>query len=131
MAVSFEEKQKIIDALKKIMQQHVPPLVQKKVAKETGFELIGNVETPYGYKKEMVPGMYFSSIALQKDSVAFYFFPTYMNEAEFKKIAPLTYKHLKGKTCFHFKKSDDVNEKEIDALMKKGITHYKKQGWIK
>ena len=117
MPVTTETKQKITDALIKIMKLYAPPLLAKRNSDETGYELIGNVETHYGYKKELVPGMYFASTAQRKDAVVFYFFPTYLNETEFKKIAPNTYKHLKGKTCFHFKKSTDVNEKEISAIM--------------
>ncbi len=131
MPVTTETKEKIIASLKKIMKQYAPPLVQKKTEGAVGYELMGNVEAAYGYKKEMVPGMYFASTAMRKDSVAFYFFPTYMNEKEFLAVAPSTYKCLKGKTCFHFKKQEDVNEKELNAMMKKGITYYKKQGWIK
>ena len=131
MAVTPETKKKITDSLKKIMKQFAPPLVEKKAAGAMGYELMGNVEAAYGHKKEMVPGMYFASTTYRKDSVVFYFFPTYMNATEFKALAPNTYKTLKGKTCFHFKKEEDVNEKELSAMFKLGIQHYKKQGWIK
>lgn len=131
MPVTIETKEKIIDSLKKILKQYAPPLVQKKTEGATGYELIGNVAAAYGYKKEMVPGMYFASTMMRKDSVAFYFFPTYMNEKEFSSVAPNTYKCLKEKTCLHFKKPEEVNEKELKAMMKKGIDYYKKQGWIK
>lgn len=131
MPVTIETKEKIIDSLKKIMKQYAPPLVQKKNEGDGGLEWMGNVEAAYGYKKEMVPGMYFASTAMRKDSVVFYFFPTYMNAKEFLAVAPNTYKCLKGKTCFHFKKPEDVNEKELNVMMKKGIEYYKKQGWIK
>ncbi|TSA50424.1 MAG: hypothetical protein D4R43_02275 [Sphingobacteriales bacterium] len=131
MPVTTEIKEKIIASVKKIMKQYAPPLVQKKTEGAMGNEWIGNVEAAYGSKKELVPGMYFASTAMRKDSVVFYFFPTYMNEKEFLAVAPNTYKCLKGKTCFHFKKPEDVNEKELNAMMKKGIVYYKKQGWIK
>jgi len=131
MPVTLDTKKKIVNAVKKIMKQHAPPLIEKKSEVAIGYELIGNVATPYGYKKEMMPGMYFASIVIRKDSVVLYFFPTYLNVKEFVSIAPNTYKCLKGKTCFHFKKPEDVNEKELNAMIKKGIEYYKKQGWIK
>ncbi len=141
MPVTLETKQKIFESLKKVMRKFSPPLANKKLQAysptptegeaDSSYELIGNIETTYGSKKEIVPGMYFASTMIRKDSVVFYFFPTYLNEKEFKSIAPLTYKCLKGKTCFHFKKEADVNEKELNDMIKLGIVAYKKQGWIK
>lgn len=131
MAVTIETKEKIIDSVKKIMKQYAPPLVAKNKDGAIDCEWIGNTKAAYGHKKEMVPGMYFASTAERKDSVVFYFFPAYMNAKEYLAVAPDTFKCLKGKTCFHFKKPEDVNEKELNAMMKKGIEYYKKQGWIK
>jgi hypothetical protein len=130
MAVTEETKQTIFKRIKAAMEKSTPPLVHKK-GTGLGYELIGNTPTTYGYKKEIVPGMYFASTLIRKDSVVLYFFPCYMNEAEYKPLAPTTWKTLKGKTCFHFKKETDVNEKELEAIFKKGIAYYKKQGWIK
>ena len=93
--------------------------------------MIGNVPTPYGYKKEIVPGMYFASALIRPANVSFYFFPCYTSPGEFEKIAPNTMKCLDGKTCFHFKKEEQLVEKEIKEMFKKGIAFYKKQGWVK
>ena len=130
MPVTPETKAKIFSALKKVMEENCPPLVQKKNSKE-GIEVIGNVPTPYGYKKEIVPGMYFASALIRPGNVSFYFFPIYNAPDEFKKIAPTAMKYLDGKTCFHFKKEEQVIEKEIQSLFKKGIEYYRKQGWVK
>jgi hypothetical protein len=130
MPITTETKQAIFEKLKQILLQHCPPLVMNKNS-ELGVEVIGNTPAAYGSKKELVPGMYFSSIAFRKDSVVFYFFPTYKHENEFKPLAPNTWKCLKGETCFHFKKIEDVNEKELNALMKNGIKAFEKMGWIK
>ena len=130
MAVTATTKQKIFDQIKKVMSAHCPPLVIKKGSGQ-GFEVIGNIPAPYGYKKEIVPGMYFASTVIRKDSVAFYFFPIYGAPKEFQSLAPNTLKTLKGKTCFHFKKEEEVDEKELKAMFKKGIVFYRKQGWIK
>ena len=130
MPLTKETKQKIFEQLKSVMQKNAKPMVIAS-ASNTGILIIGNIPVPYGSKKVMIPGMHFSSASICKDSIAFHFFPTYMNEKEFKPLAPETYKTLKGKTCFHFKKETDVNEKEIQELFKKGIAFYKKMGWIK
>ena len=130
MPITGETKSKIFSLLKKIMEENSPPLVIKRSSKE-GIETIGNIPTPYGYKKEIVPGMYFASALIRKDNVSFYFFCSYMNPEDFKTIAPTVMKCLDGKSCFHFKKEEQVVEKELRAMFKKGIQFYKKQGWIK
>jgi hypothetical protein len=130
MPVTPETKSAIFSMLKKVMEEHCPPLVMKSNS-DKGIELIGNTPAPYGYKKEIIPGMYFASALIRKDNVSFYFFPIYGAPKEFEKLAPAAMKCLDGKTCFHFKKEEQAVEKEIRALMKKGIEAYKKQGWVK
>lgn len=103
------------------------------VSKDTAdtFELIGNKAVPYGSKKTIVPGMYFSSVVARKDMVSFYFFPMYYNENAFRELFPTMSKCLKGKTCFNFKKADQVIEKELVALLQKGVAAWKGQGYMK
>ena len=129
MALTAEAKASIFKKLKKSMEKFSPPMVYKKGSAHT-YELIGNKPVPYGYKKEIIPGMFFASAVVRKDSVAFYFFPCYMNPV-FKNTAPSLYKHLKGKTCFHFRKEEDVNEKELAELLRKGGGAWKKAGYMK
>ena len=129
MALSEETREKIFKLLKKNLKRVTPPMVES----ETGhhdYNLMGNKPVPYGYDKKIVPGMYFASIAHLKDSVAFHFFPCYYN-TKMQTVAPDLYKCLKGKTCFHFKKEEQVNEKELQALLKAGVIAWKKAGYMK
>ncbi len=130
MPLSPESKKNIFEKVKKSLEACTPPMVVNKGSSHA-FEIIGNKPVPYGYKKEIVPGMFFAAVVERKDSVNFYFFPTYMNPGEFKVLAPTIYKCLKGKTCFHFKKEEQVNEKELNAILKKGIQAWKKAGYMK
>jgi hypothetical protein len=130
MPITEETRKSIFNKLKKNLKKYTPPMVVKTDSDNKSFELIGNKEVPYGYDKKLIPGMYFASIAQRKDSVAFYFFPSYMNE-KLKEVAPSLYKCLKGKTCFHFKKEEQVNEKELDALLKSGVKAWEKSGYMK
>ena len=130
MPLASEIKKAIFSKIKKNLEQCTPPMVYKKGSADA-YELIGNKPVPYGYKKEIVPGMYFASTVVRANSVAFYFFPTYLNPAAFKSIAPSLYKCLKGKTCFHFRQEKDVNEKELSALLKKGVEAWTKAGYMK
>jgi hypothetical protein len=118
----------IYNRLKKNLEQFAPPMVAK--AGDASYELMGDKPVPYGYDKKIIPGMFFASIAHRKDSIAFYFFPCYMDTG-LKEVAPSLYKLLKGKTCFHFKKEEEVNERELKLLLKKGVTAWKKAGYMK
>lgn len=99
--------------------------------KEGVYELMGNKPVPYGSKKLMVPGMYFCSVVARKDMISFYFFPIYYHEKDFIDLIPTMAKCLKGKTCFNIKKPEQVNAKELGALLKKGVAAWKKQGYMR
>lgn len=130
MPLSAESEQIITGILREALHECCPPMVITKES-EKGMEIIGNKPVPYGYKKEIIPGMYFSSFVARKDMVSFYLFALYGNPEAFKKLAPVAMKCLKGKTCFNFKKPEHVNKNEISALLKQGIDVWKKQGYMK
>jgi hypothetical protein len=129
MPLTPETQSAIIQKIKKSLAKCSPPMVVSK-NQETVFELTGNKPVPYGSKKEIVPGMYFSSVVGRKDMVSFYFFPMYMNEKPFLELIPDMAKCLKGKTCFNFKKPEQVNEKELDDLLAKGIKTWFDLGYM-
>lgn len=129
MALTPQDKAEILRKLKDALRNCSPPMVISKESEE-GMELIGNKPVPYGYDKKIVPGMYFSSFVARKDMVSFYFFPMYMQEG-FMELIPTLSKTLKGKTCFNIKKPEQVNEKELAALLKKGVAAWKKRGYMK
>jgi hypothetical protein len=106
-------------------------MVLNKDKKGIVYELMGNKPVPYGSKKVIVPGMYFSSVVSRKDMISFHFFPIYFRNPDFIDIIPTMSKYLKGKSCFNFKKPEQVNTKELDALLKKGVAVWKKAGFMK
>jgi hypothetical protein len=129
MPISDETKNLIFDKLKKNLEKYAPPMAATYNANNPSYELIGNKPVPYGYNKKIIPGMFFASIAYRKDSVTFHFFPSYMN-TELKEVAPSLYNCLKGKTCFHFKQLEQINEEELNALLAKGLEAWKKAGYM-
>ena len=129
MPISDETRFAIYGRLKKNLENFVPPMVAKENAAEHTYELSGNKPVPYGHDKKIVAGMYFASIAQRKDSVVFYFFPMYYNPA-MNEVAPLLCKCLKGKTCFHFKKEEQLDEKELGDLLKRGMEAWKERGYL-
>ena len=128
MPITNETREAIFQKLKKQLDKCTPPMVSKSNPKTLSYELMGNKPVPYGSTKKIVPGMFFASVAQRKDSVTFHFFPIYMSDLGVK--APALYKYLKGKTCFHFKKEEQVNEKELATLLKKGVAAWKKMGYM-
>lgn len=130
MPLKPEVRQAIFHKLRAALKKHSPPMVCSKDTADT-YELIGNKPVPYGSTKKMVPGMYFSSVVARKEMVSFYLFPLYYHEREFRDLAPTVMRCLKGKSCFNFKKEEEVVEKELYALLKKGVQSWKKQGYLK
>ncbi|NVO02834.1 MAG: hypothetical protein HXX09_09055 [Bacteroidetes bacterium] len=130
MKASDETKMIIFNKLKAHMESMIPPFVVNVGKDPNSFEIIGNTPVPYGASKKMVPGMYFASIAMRKDSVVLYFFPCYSFPQIIETI-PMLAKCLKGKTCFHFSKEDQINEKELSLLLEKGMDLWKKEGYLK
>lgn len=130
MPITAETREAIFNKIKKHLDEFTPPMVKGKGSDHQSYELIGNKAVPYGHDKKIIPGMFFAALAQRADSVTFHFFPSYMN-TDLKEVAPSLYKCLKGKTCFHFKKEEQVNEKELKALLKKGVAAWKKMGYMK
>ena len=130
MPLTDADRNEIISRLNKSMAKVCPPMIQKS-ASDKGMEIIGNKPVPYGYKKEIIPGMYFASSVARKDMVSFYFFPCYTQAKALGALAPKLMKCLKGKTCFNIKKVDQVDEKEVTALLKACVKIWKEMGYMK
>lgn len=130
MPLTDESRNEIFNKIKSSLQKCTPPMAISKDKAGTVYELIGNKPVPYGSKKVIVPGMYFSSVVSRKDMVSFYFFPIYVRD-EFSDSIPTMIKYLKGKSCFNFKKPEQVVTKELDTMLKKGIAAWKKLGYMK
>jgi|SRR5436190_16300300 len=130
MPLTPADKNAILEKLKEVLRKQAPPMVLHRDG-PNGIELIGNKPVPYGSKKVIIPGMFFSAAIIRKDMVSFHFFPIYYKQEEFESLIPNTIKYLKGKTCFNFRKPEQVNEKEINAMLKKGVQVWKKLGYVK
>lgn len=130
MPLKPEIRKAIFDKLKNALTKQCPPMVCIK-DKADNYEIIGNVTVPYGSTKKIVPGMYFASTVARKDMVSFYFMPIYYDKDRYTHVAPNLLKNLKGKACFNFKKAEQIDGKELDALLKQGAQVWKKRGYMK
>ena len=124
------ERDALFTQLRAELKKCCPPMIVVK-DNDRAFEIAGNKAVPYGSKKKMIPGMHFSSVIIGEASVTFQFFPIYLQTQGYMDIIPTSLKCLKAKTCFNFKKGEQVNTKEISALLKKGIQTWKKLGYMK
>ena len=130
MPITDETRISIFNRLKMNLEKFTPPLVVKANLLNTNYELIGDKPVPYGYSKQIVPGMFFASIAHLKGSVTLHFFPLYMNP-KLQLVAPSLIKCLKGKTCFHFINESQINEEELTLLIENGINAWRTLGYLK
>ncbi len=129
MGLKPETKEALFGTLKAGLEKLCPPMVCSK-DKSGVYEIIGNRPVPYGSTKKIVPGMYFASVVVRKDMVSFYFMPIYYRKDLFAPVAPALLKSLKGKACFNFRKVEQVDEKELKALLDKGVKAWKKMKYV-
>jgi hypothetical protein len=74
--------------------------------------------------------IWFAGALIQKGYVGFYFVPVY-SKADIKEVfKPELLKCLKGKSCFHIKKSDKEIFAQIKEALKIGYIKYKERGWV-
>jgi hypothetical protein len=123
-------RKEIFNLLRTQLMECVPPMVVKEDKAFQSFEIIGNKEVPYGYNKKLIPGMYFASLAQRKDSIVLYFFPAY-GMPDLLDGSPNLNKCLKGKTCFHFTKAEQINHEELKRLLEEGVKIWMRLGYVK
>ncbi len=131
MPFTSSDRDDIFNKISSILKKYSPPMLVAKNKPGVVYELMGNKPVPYGSTKKIVPGMYFCSVVARNSMISFYFFPIYYHTDDFIGLIPTMSKTLKGKTCFNIKKLDQVNEKELNALIKKGVAAWKKLGYLK
>jgi hypothetical protein len=115
--------QEVADKIKR----YIPPLIAL-IETDCRLDVVSDKPTVIeGRKKNQV---YFASVILYPTYVGFYFMPVYTDS----EIAALFSKDLlallKGKSCFHLKKSTPVLMAAIDTALKKGYDVYREKGWI-
>lgn len=101
-------------------------LVREEI--DNRFELMGDRKVRFiGRDYET---MFFASAVIQKSFVGFYFFPIYTHPSHFKNLSDPLRKCLKGKSCFHIKKTDENLLIQIEEILDEGFSLYKREGFI-
>lgn len=123
----MENLKEIFDEIKPLLAEYEPPMVVT-ANDESHYELYtGKKVIIEGRKK---PTLSFASLIIQGGFVGFYFMPVYTN-VEIKEVfKPELLKLLKGKSCFHIKKTSPEILNQIRDALKIGFNKYQKQDWV-
>ena len=117
----------IFNSVKKLMKKYENPLIAK-MDMDSRYELwsVKDIVIEGRKRKEI----YFAGLIIQRNYVGFYYMPVYV-ETEMKNMFGTDLlKLLKGKSCFHIKKFDEVLEKQIADALEKGYLLYEEKEWI-
>lgn len=74
--------------------------------------------------------IYFAGLKIMTSSVTLHFMLLYTNPEVSELIHPDLLKLLKGKSCFHIKKIDDILMGHIADALDKGYKIYKQNEWV-
>jgi len=117
----------IQSGLQAILKEHVPPL-RIRMHDSSVMEFCGAKAAQEG--EGSVGGYYFASIIPKSKEVRLYFFPMHTHGHEFQRISASLRNCFHGKSCFRFKKWDAKLEKDIRAMVGKGVKLYQKANLI-
>ncbi len=118
----------IFEAIKKLLLPYAKGAM--KVRGGTGGQMVLINEKPVEIDGKLRQELWFAAVLVQKGYVGFYFMPVH-DAAEKKAIfKPELLKCLKGKSCFHIKKSDPVILQQIEESLAKGYRNHKEKGWL-
>lgn len=117
----------IKSGLQNFLSTFEPTLVKSKES-ESSVEFYGTKRVMQG--RQMVDGHYFASLVIKPKDLRFYFFPIYTHRLKFGELSTELQKALKGKSCFHFNAWNQALEKEVQNMIRTGVTTYQKEGII-
>lgn len=118
----------IFHQLRNLMKPFETGTIKARVDEEKRYDL-------WSEKKVVIEGrkrnnVYFAGLVIQRNYVGFYFMPVYVDEDLKTVFKPELLKLLKGKSCFHVKKTDDELSLQIADALRTGYDLYRKRGWI-
>ena len=74
--------------------------------------------------------LFFAATKINKNYVSFHLMPVYVKPELLKSISPALKKHMQGKSCFNFKKIDDILFVELKQLTNTAYRSYVDEGYI-
>ena len=83
-----------------------------------------------GYSEKYKRDIYFGGVEIKKNYVSFHLMPAYVNPKLLSNLSPELKKRMQGKSCFNFKKADELLFKELSVLTKNAFDFFKREGMI-
>lgn len=118
----------IFQTIRASLQPYAVMGFDNRVNSETTYDLWSNKNVVIGGRKK--DEVFFASVVIQKSYVGFYFMPVYA-EPDMKQVFDEDLlKLLKGKSCFHIKKLDELLLSHIEDALAEGFKIYKEKDWV-
>lgn len=117
----------VFDAIKKLVSVYAEGNYSVQADAPGHYELY--YDRPVEVSGKHYPEVSFASVLIQKGYVGFYFFPIYINSLLKEKLAPELVQTLKGKSCFHIKKTGPVVLDQLKETLRAGYHYYQTMGW--
>jgi hypothetical protein len=86
------------------------------------------IDSPY-IQKNKKP-LFFGAAQIKTGYVSFHLMPVYVSPALLAGLSPALKARMQGKSCFNFKRIDEVLFRELAALTEAGYVSYKEQGFV-
>ena len=118
----------IFQTIRAVMQPYTLEGFTNRINSESAYDLWSEKHVVVDGKKRTE--IYFAGLMIKKGYVGFYYMPVYAQPEMAGVFDPELLKLLKGKSCFHIKKLDDVLLKHIENALAMGFKLYKERGWI-
>lgn len=118
----------IFQTIRAVLQPYVAMGFNNRINSEITYDLWSDKHVVIeGTKRNEV---YFAAVMIHRGHVGFYFMPVYAAPEMKMLFDPALLKLLKGKSCFHIKKLDDILLSYIESALAEGYKLYKEKGWV-
>ncbi len=123
----MKDLQTIFDQLSPLLLAYQPPFRSKR--NEPGYLDL------WSFKDLVIEGrqrkeVFFAAAIIQKSYLGFYYMPVYAEPQVKAFFKPELLACLKGKSCFHIKKVDDILLAQIQTALADGFRLYQERGWV-
>ena len=129
MAAEFDI---VFARLKEILQKYSGPFTVKPDTntKYCLYAAIGPATVKIWGGKMKKPAMPVAWVEIGKAYVSYHLMGMYGNTVLLKGLSKELKARMQGKTCFNFKKTDEIIFQELDALTAESINTFRKGGFI-
>lgn len=123
----MEELQTIFQQLRPLIALYSPPL-QSKRDEPAYYDLWSFKDLVIADRKRTE--VFFAGLIIQKSYVGFYYMPVYTDPETKGFFKPELLRLLKGKSCFHIRKTTPELLEQISDALERGFNLYQERGWI-